>query len=37
LYFVEVNTEEEKSILAKIIDRTALPATVAYLDNEIKF
>ena len=37
LYFVDVNTEEEKSILAKIIDRTALPATVAYLDNEIKF
>ena len=37
MYFVEVNTEEEKSILAKIIDRTALPATVAYLDNEIKF
>lgn len=37
LYFVEVNTEQEKSILAKLIDRTALPATVAYLDNEIKF
>lgn len=37
LYFVDVNTEQEKSILAKLIDRTALPATVAYLDNEIKF
>lgn len=37
MYFVDVNTTEEKNILAKIIDRTALPATVGYIDNEIKF
>lgn len=37
LYFVEANTNEEKTLLAKIIGRTALPATVGYLDNEIKF
>lgn len=37
LYFVEVSTEQEISIVNKIIDRQTFPQTVAYLDNEIKF
>ena len=37
LYFVEVTTEEEKAILAKVINKKAFPQTVGYIDNEIKF
>ena len=37
LYFVEVVTDQEKAIVRKVIDRIGFPATVAYLDNEIKF
>ena len=37
LYFVEVTTEEEKAILAKVINKKAFPQTVGYVDNEIKF
>lgn len=37
LYFVEVTTDEERAILSKILDRTAFPITVGYLDNQIKF
>ncbi|MBO7691868.1 MAG: hypothetical protein J6T10_04440 [Methanobrevibacter sp.] len=37
LYFVEVLLEEQREVLSKIIDRTAFPITVGYLDNQIKF
>lgn len=37
LYIVEVNTEKERQILEKLIDRQGFPITVCYLDNEIKF
>lgn len=37
LYFVEVTSDEEKAILAKIIDRKGFPQTVGYIDNEIKY
>lgn len=33
LYFVEVNKENEKKILAKHVKRTALPITARYKDN----
>ena len=37
LYFVEVTTEEQKSVLLKITRRSALPMTCYYKDNHLDF
>lgn len=37
LYFVEVTTDEEETILYEMIDSVGLPATVGYTDGDIDF
>lgn len=37
LYIVEVLTKDEKTALARLINRTAFPSTVAFKDNQIEF
>jgi len=37
LYFVEVVTEKQKEIIAKLTHRSAFPQTAAYKDNQLDF
>ena len=37
LYFVEVNTEQQKEVLSKTMRRSALPMTACYKDNNLQF